>query len=215
MPFRLRIVLLLVAAAVAALPSARSAHATIIGDARIPYSATRTVVVDRKTYTGKVFHTPGHQRHDVDIGGIPMSFILDFDGSKGAVVLPALSSFIDFPLPFLLIELYQNRLGGKAVGEELIDGISATKYRLDYTARDGARGEGFIWVSRDNILLRIEGRVLIPGRRPMEIAMVLSNVKRGPQDPDLFEVPKGLHRIPPEALEALFNLGAKLKHRGN
>ncbi len=212
MPFRLPIVLLLVAAA---LPPAQAARATIIGDARVPYSATRTVTVDHRTYVGKIFHTPGKQRHDVAIVGIPMHFIIDFDDSKGAVVLPALASYIDFPLPLLLIEFYQSRLDGQAVGEELIDGIAATKYRLDYTAPDGARGEGFVWVSRENILLRLEGRALVPGRRPMEIAMALSDIKRGPQDPDLFRVPKGLHRIPQEALEALFNLGGSLKYKGD
>ncbi|HEX4112773.1 MAG TPA: hypothetical protein VH020_09580 [Stellaceae bacterium] len=189
------------------------AAAEIVGDASVPYSATRTVTVNSKSYTGKVFHIPGKQRHDVDINGIPLSFILDLDGGRGVVILPALVSYIDFPLPPLLSELDRHRLDRKAVAEELVDGLRATKYRLDYIATDGTRGAGFLWLSHDNILLRIEGRIERRGhRKPMVVSMHLSDIKVGRQDRDLFRVPKGLHKIPAEALELLLNMRSHKSH---
>jgi hypothetical protein len=188
---------------------AASAKAATVGDADIPYSATRIVTVNGKTYTGKVFHIPGQQRHDVDINGIPVRFILDIADRQAIVILPALESYIKFPLPPLLAELGRRRLDRKAVGEESIDGQLATKYRLDYTATDGTRGDGYLWLSRDNILLRIDGRILRRGHRPMAVAMRLSDLKLAAQDKNLFLIPKGLHKIPLEGLQLLLNMHVK------
>jgi hypothetical protein len=196
--------------AIAALP----AVAAVVGDASVPYSATRIVTVNGKTYEGRVFHTPGKQRHDVDINGLPMIFILDIADSDGVVVLPDLKSYIDFPLPPLLAELDRRQLGSDAVGEERINGMRATKYRINYTASDGSRGEGLIWLSRDNILLRLEGRIVRPHHhKPMTVSMSLSDLRVGPQDKSLFLIHKGLHKIPYEALELLMNMRAP-KSRG-
>ncbi len=181
-------------------------RAAVVGDTAVPYSAARIVTVNGKEYVGKVFAAPGKQRHDVVINGIPVSFVLDIAGGRGVVVLPGLHSYVDFPLPPLLAELDRRRLARHAVGDELIDGLRAVKYWLDYTASDGTRGEGFIWLSRDNILLRIEGRILRPRHRPMTISMRLEGLKLGRQGNALFELDKGLHRLPYEAIEMLLNL---------
>ncbi|HEX4112843.1 MAG TPA: hypothetical protein VH020_09935 [Stellaceae bacterium] len=207
--FRLFFLATLVAGSIAARP----AGAEIVGNASVPYSATRIVTVNGKSYTGKVFHSPGEQRHDVDINGIPLSFILDLADDRGVVILPALVSYIEFPLPPLLSELDRRRLDRKAVGEETIDGVRATKYRIDYVATDGTRGDGFLWLSRDNILLRIEGRIERRGhRKPMVVSMRLSDLRVGPQDHNLFKVPRGLRKIPAEALELLLNMRGHKSH---
>jgi hypothetical protein len=192
--------------------AAEPALSAVVGDASVPYSATRVVTVNGKVYEGKVFHTPGKQRHDVDIGGIPVSFILNIAERTGVIVLPALNSYFDFPLPPLLAELDRHRLDRKEVGEERIDGLRATKYRVDYTASDGTRGEGFVWLSRENILLKIEGRIQRPRHKPMRISMNLTDLKLGPQNADLFSIGRGLRRVPYEALELLLNLRTKKSH---
>lgn len=203
MLFRLML-LLAIFAGLAAAP----AGAAIVGDASVPYSATRIVTVDGKTYRGKVFHTPGKQRHDVEINGLPLTFILNIENRSGAIVLPALNAYIDFPLPPLLRELDRRRLERYAVGEERMDGLSATKYRVDYTASDGVKGAGFVWLSRHNILLAIEGRILRPRHRPMTVSMHLQNLDIRPQPANLFVIPKGMRHLPTDALEVLLNLRA-------
>jgi len=201
--FRSAFLTILVAMAISSPPAA----ADIIGDAAVSYSASQTVTVNGRTYHGKVFHNPGRHRVDVDINGIPASFILDLADRDGIVVLPALASYLEFPLPPLLSEFDRRRLDHKGVGEERVAGIRATKYRLNYAATDGTRGDGFIWLSPDNILLRIEGRILRRGHKPMVISMNLSNIQLGPQRESLFRLNKGLHKIPEEALKLLLNMG--------
>ena len=202
-----RLMLLLVVLGGFAVPEAT--NAAIVGDASVPYSANLTVTVDGKTYRGKVFHTPGKQRHDVDINGIPFTFILDIENRSGAIVLPALKAYVDFPLPPLLRGLDRRRLERHAVGEERIDGLRATKYRVDYTASDGVRGDGFIWLSRENILLALDGRILRPRHRPMTVSMHLADLSLAPQPESLFAIPKGLREIPYDALALLLNMRLK------
>ncbi|MGH6990351.1 MAG: hypothetical protein ACREE3_10695 [Stellaceae bacterium] len=185
------------------------ANAAIVGDASVPYSAIRTVTVDGRTYVDRVFHVPGKEREDVSVGGIAIDFILDLDRHRAVAILPTLVSYLEFPLPPLLAQLDRRRLDGKAVGQTRLDGLSATKYRLDYTASDGTNGAGAVWLSRDNILLRIKARLLRPHKRPIRIGMMLSHLKIGPQRRSLFMIPHGLHRIPYAALQALLNLGRR------
>jgi hypothetical protein len=138
-------------------------------------------------------------------------FILSPASGDGIAIAPGLKSYVEFPLPPLMAELDRDRLKGKEVKEGRIEGLRATEYRLDDAASDGVRGAGTIWLSDDNILLRIEGTITRPGHKPMHLAMALSDVKLGPQPPSLFDVPAGLRRIPVEALQALMNLSLKLK----
>jgi hypothetical protein len=185
------------------------ARAAIVGDTAVPYSATRIVTVDGKEYRGKVFAVPGKQRHDVDINGLELSLVLDIAGGAGVIAVPTLHSYVDFPLPPLLAELDRQQLEGHAAGEERIAGLPAVKYRLEYTASDGSRGMGFIWLTHDNILLRIDGRIERPGHRPTTVTMRLDDLRLGPQDDDLFEITTGLKKLPYQALEMLLNLRLK------
>ncbi len=206
------IVAAIIAASLTAAAAPLPSRAAIVGDAAVPYSATRIVTVNGKDYVGKVFAIPGKQRHDVDINGIAMSFILDVTGGKGVVIVPSVNSYVDFPLPPLLAELDRHRLDRHAVGEEPIGGLRATKYRIDYTASDGTRGDGFLWLTRDNILLRMEGRIMRPRHRPMTMTMRLEGLKFGRQDDALFAAPKDMRRLPYEALEMLLTLRMKTRH---
>ncbi len=195
-----------------ALIASGEARAVIVGDATVPYSATRIVIVDGKEYRGRVFSVPGKQRHDVDINGLELSFLLNIAGEAGVIAAPALHSYVDFPVPPLLAELDRRRLEGHKAGEERIGGLPAVKYRLAYTASDGWRGMGFLWLSRDNILLRIDGRIERPGHRPMTVTMRLEDLQLGPQDDELFHISRGLKKLPYQALEMLLNLRLKTRH---
>jgi len=197
-------------AALATMAGTAVAREPMVGDARIPYSAVRTVTLDGKTYSGKVFHEPGKERLDQSISGIELNFILDLEASAGFIVVPSLNSYVPFHPPALLAELNRSRLKGLAVGEERIAGMRATKYRIDYTASDGVHGDGFIWLGDDNILLRIDGRVERKTHKPMTIRMELSDIRPGPQNPALFNPPAGMKPIPEEALQTLLSLTMKL-----
>ena len=186
----------------------RDAAAALLGDASVPYSAERTVTVNGRAYSGKVFHTPGHQRHEQTIQGFAQVVLLDASAKRGWLVLPDLKTYVEFAFPKLMADLGDPALRRAPVGRETVNGVPTTKYRIDHTAADGTHGEGFLWISAQGIMMRLDGTVARPGAtRPTTIRMELSHLVMGPQDPTLFELPQGLVKLPAAALEPL--LGGK------
>lgn len=182
----------------------RHAAAAMLGDATVPFSADRTVTVNGHRYVGKLFATPGHQRHEQDLLGMREVFLLDVGRARGFLLVPAVKTYVEFPFPTVMAELDAPDLTGTPAGQETVHGIRTTRYRIDHTAADGSKVTGLAWVSRSNVLMKFDVAILRAGSsRPVKIAMELSNLLEEAQDPSLFELPPGLARLPAEALGPL------------
>ena len=185
---------------------ASSAHASALLDAQVSFSATRTVTVDGKPYTGPMFHEPGRERDEQKLGAMDMAFILDSQSSQGFLVVPSIKTYVTFPFPPMLAALVDAEMDKQQpVGEETIDHIPTTKYQVEKTTSDGSHGEGFVWVSKRGVLMRIDGVVTSPGGHKTKIAMKLADVKEGPQKPELFAPPVNMNELPFQALAPLLN----------
>jgi hypothetical protein len=182
------------------------AHASALLNAPISFSATRTVTIDGKPYTGPMFHEPGRERDEQKLGAMDMAFILDSQSSQGFLVVPSIKTYVVFPFPPMLSALVDAEMDKQiAVGEESVDHIPTTKYRVDKTTSDGSHGEGFVWVSKRGVLMRLDGVVTSPGGHRTKIAMKLADVKEGPQKPELFAPPVNMNELPFQALAPLLN----------
>lgn len=181
------------------------ARAAMFGDASVAYSAERTVTVNGRSYTGMVFHVPGHERHEQEIQGISEVVILDATDKHAFLIVPMLKSYIAFGFPSLMAELDAPDLRRDPVGRETVNGVRTTKYRIDHVSADGSRAQGFAWLGPQGVLMRIDGTMTRGGGgKPLAIRMELANLALGPQDPALFKVPPGLAKLPAQALEPLF-----------
>lgn len=182
------------------------ATAAMLGDAAVSYSAERTVVVNGHSYTGMVFHTPGHDRHEQEIQGIPEVILLDAAAKQGILLLPGLNSYLPFAFPRLMAELDNPSWRRVPQGEELVNGVRTTKYRVDHTAADGSHAQGWLWLSAQGILMRLDGVVTRAGATGgTSIRMELAGLRLGRQDPQLFQIPAGLIKLPSGALEGLLS----------
>ena len=182
------------------------AHASALLDAPISFSATRTVTIDGKPYTGAMFHEPGRERDEQKLGAMDMAFILDSQSSQGFLVVPSIKTYVTFPFPPMLSALVDAEMEKqKPVGEESVDHIPTTKYRVEKTTGDGSHGEGFVWVSKRGVLMRLDGVVTSPGGHKTKIAMKLADVREGPQKPELFAPPINMNELPFQALAPLLN----------
>lgn len=188
-----------------ALGLALPVRAAALLDAPVSFSATRTVTIDGKAYTGAMYHEPGRERDDQKLGAMEMDFILDGQSGQGFLVVPSVKTYVDFPFPPLLSALVAGEMVKTPVGEETIDRIPTTKYRVDKTTSDGSHGEGFVWVSKRGVLMQLDGTVTRPGGHKNRIAMHLADFREGPQQPELFAPPAGLNELPFEALAPLLN----------
>jgi len=194
-------------AVVLALISA-SASAATLGEAKTGFSADRTLVIDGKTYQGRMWTMPGMERHEQNLNGIPAAFVLRSDTPLADLVLPELHTVVEFMLPAELRLFSDPRLTRRPVGHETINGIATTKYAIDETVPEG-HGEGFLWLSDSGIPMKLDGSFTRTSGRAAHLHWELNHVKLGPQPGSLFEAPHGFSKLPGDAIAPL--LGLKLK----
>jgi hypothetical protein len=185
-----------------------AAQAATLGDAQIGFTADRTVVVDGRSYVGKIWAMPGKERHEQAIQGFQPIFLLRTGNPLGEIVLPQLKTIVQFTLPPELRILGASEFKKHAVGEETVNGIATTKYAIDESLPEG-RASGTLWLSRDGIAMRLDGNFTKQSGKVSTVRWELSHVRIGPQPASLFEAPQGYSKLPPEAIAPL--LGLKLK----
>jgi len=172
-------------------------------DAPVFYTATRDVTVDGRSYSGIVHHVAGKERQEQTLLGMQDVFILDGKADQGWLVVPALKSYIAFPFPPVMAMLASPILKKTRIGDDAVDGIPTVKYRIHTTARDGTVADGFAWLSRRGVLMKLQGSVIAPQGHRTTIEMALRDVKEAPQDSALFVPPRNFTQLPAEALAPL------------
>jgi len=189
-------------------PLIAGARAGTIADSRVGFSADRTLILDGRTYVGKIWTMPGKERHEQMIKGFDPVFILRGDTPVGDVVLAQLHTTVEFVFPAELRLLADKRLTRHPIGHEVVNGIPTTEYAVNETTPQG-HAEGTLWLSRDGIPMRCAGTFTAPNGHHSTLKWELSHVKIGPQPDSLFEVPAGFNKLPAEAIAPL--LGMTLK----
>jgi len=184
------------------------ARAATLGDAQIGFTADRTLVIDGRSYQGKIWTMPGKERHEQAIQAFRPIFLLRAGNALGEVVLPQLKTIVQFAMPPELRLLSDPALKKHPVGQESVNGIATTKYAIDETVPEG-HATGALWLSRDGIPMRLAGSFTRPNGKIATVRWELNHVKIGPQPAALFEAPQGFSKLPPEAIAPL--LGLKLK----
>ncbi len=187
---------------------AGAAGAATLGDARIGFSAERTLVIDGRIYKGKIWTMPGKERHEQAIQGFRPVFLLRSDSPVAEVVLPQIKTIVQFAMPPELRLLASPDLKRRPVGQDKINGIATTKYAIDQIVQDG-HAKGTLWLSRDGIPMKLAGTFTGTKGKVSTIGWELSQVRIGPQPAALFEAPQGFSKLPAEAVVPL--LGIKLK----
>src|SRR5580704_7325319 len=132
------------------------APAATLSDAKVGFSADRLLVVNGKSYHGKMWNMPGKERHEQDMNGIPAAFVLRTDTPIGDLVLPKLHTTVEFVLPPELRLFDDPRLSKTPVGHEAINGVATTKYDIAVTVPEG-HGSGSLWLSDQGIPMKLDG----------------------------------------------------------
>jgi hypothetical protein len=193
---------------VAAAAPAASAAARMLGDPSVPFSADRTLIVGERSFSGKLYATPGSQRHEQQIAGVDQVIILHGKDAKGWLVLPTLNSYVEFRFTPAAAELSADDLLTTGLGEETVNGLRTTKYRIEHQAQDGTAADGYVWLTREGIPMRLDGMYRpANGGKPTAVHMELSNVRQGPQNAALFAVPQNMMKLPGGALAPLLGTG--------
>jgi hypothetical protein len=182
-----------------------AASAGTLGDPQVGFSAERVLVFNGQSYVGRMWNMPGEQRHEQPLPMAKPVFILRADSAVGDIVLPNLRTTVEFALPRVLGALGKPELLGSPVGDEAVNGIATTKYAVDKAIPEG-RLSGAVWLSRDGIPMRCDGRFSARDGRVSTVHWELRRVKIGRQNPALFEIPPDYTKLPPDAAAILMGL---------
>lgn len=162
----------------------------------VEYSADRQVESEKGTMTQKVYHAPGKERSDIQMGGMQSAMILRQDKKVGWMLMPAQKMYMEMDFAQARERMGPTSPGESpqitVVGNETIEGLATTKYKLVTADKKYA---GFMWFTDDGIAIKMDLLSRDPSKKS-RITMTLKNLQVGDQDDALFEIPAGYSKVP-------------------
>jgi outer membrane lipoprotein-sorting protein len=178
--------------------------AEILPAPTVEYSADSTLDAAGMKMRTRVYYSPGKQRREVTSDGQQQVMILRVDKSISWMLMPDSRQYMDMPLSTGMessgaVEGYE--VQRTAAGKERVNGLDTTRYKAVLETPAGIRLEGFIWVTEQGLLVKLDANATgseVSGRMRMDV----TNVRFGPQDPRLFEIPAGYTKYQLQGLGA-------------
>jgi hypothetical protein len=179
--------------------AAGAAHADGFPRPRADFSAEATLQTGAMTLESKVYHSGSKDRREHHVQGRNQIIIVRGDKRRVWVLLPEPHMVMEMDLaeatPSVGVLPEGARVDRSRVGEETLNGQATTKYKIEVTQRDGAKLEGTMWLTPDDIVMKLEARAQGSGSQTF-LNLELRNLRRGKQDPSLFELPPGYTAVP-------------------
>ena len=180
-----------------------AASATALPRPTVPYVADVTMDMSghgsghqKMEVKGKVYMDGDMERRETSVMGRTSVVITRRDKNVTWVLMPERSVYVEHPIGGKYDDPYAswNKAGVTLtkVGEEKLNGVEATKYRAEAKASDGHMDTGFVWLTKENIPVRLEANVK---GQESKLVVNYTNIKTGKQDASLFEVPTGYHKM--------------------
>jgi hypothetical protein len=156
---------------------------------KVEYSADSTMETEGgMTMKSRVYHAPGKQR--IEMGGADGNVSIIRKDKK---VIWQLMGDMYMEMPMNQADSqdpHDMDIQQTAVGEETVNGVKTTKYKVIATKKDGSKFGGFFWTTKDGITVKMD-LLSKEGDKKMRMSQELTNLKIGKQDPKLFEIPPG------------------------
>ncbi len=215
---RARVALLLVACCLGLLPVAAPA-ATNLLDLKVEYSAESVIGSGADAKSGHLWRTPTSLRHEMTESGQTETVIVRFDEGKAWLLLPALRMALGTSLDAASqlagassVLSAVSKLHPVAVGSDTLEGMRATKYRVQMDDPKAGQFDGFVWSTTQGVVLKVDGEGEQGGRRGA-IHMLFRNIRIGPQVPALFDPPSDYRQVTvaPSEIEAMLKAMAQLQ----
>ena len=182
------------AIAVSLLYLTASAQSATAPASQAEYSADYVMETAEGAIRGHLNVAPGKERREDAMEGTTTVMIRRDDLKKMWMLMPSERMYMEMnagqpamgegaPDP----NAYQTEM--TTVGREELDGLMTTKSKVVMTGKDGKMG-GFWWTTDQGVVVKMDV-IGIDGNTKMRMKRELSNIKLGPQDASLFEIPKG------------------------
>ncbi|MBI5885064.1 MAG: DUF4412 domain-containing protein [Deltaproteobacteria bacterium] len=145
----------------------------------------------------RVYHSGAMERMEQEMDGATQAIILRADKKLAWVLMPQMRMYMEVGYDALGASVYDpNDMDYTLVdeGPDTVAGVKTEKYRMSAVGKDGKRFEGYLWLTLEDIMVRIEA--VSKGKdRTERVNMELRNLRIGPVDRSLFEVPAGYTKM--------------------
>jgi len=200
--------LALAAVIAAALLSALPAEAQLLGleqylsPPSVDYAADVVMTADGDKVDGKIMRATGKERRELTVEGEIEIIVIRLDRRLVWSLAPDDKLYVESSLDEALGRVpgpagkpREAQLTVTALGSETIDGLHATKKKVSGKEGDGSPVEGTVWMSDQGIVLRAESDIVDEDGKHHMLRMELKNLRIGPQNSTLFEIPAGYKRV--------------------
>ncbi|MCC2638471.1 MAG: uncharacterized protein K0Q68_2190 [Moraxellaceae bacterium] len=161
----------------------------------VAYSAEQIIETTPGPFRNRLYVDADRERQDASLGGGTVTTVIRRDRGVAWLLVPGRPQYEEVPLEAAASASVEARLAGLArrdVGAAVIDDLPARHY--SWHAADG-RLAAYSWVTADGITRRAE-LLADPATGAPAAVIRLQDVRLGPQDPALFELPPGYQRRP-------------------
>lgn len=162
----------------------------------VEYSADRLIGSDDGVMEGKVYYAPGKERNEMSAGEAVM--IMRLDRKVMWMLTPKEQMYMEHKFGEGRREKGDYRecdVRQTDAGEEVVNGVRTKKRTVDIACPDREKFSGTVWMTRENIVMKMETAEKGGGSKKKTYRMELKNLKIGKQDPALFEIPSGYRKM--------------------
>ena len=156
------------------------------------YAADTVMQSDAGEIRGRVWASGDKERRELAMQGRRHVLIVRRDRGVTWTLLPEQRMYVESALGEA--GLPAAGVGGdvtrEALGRETVNGTSTTKYRVHGTAADDTPFEGTMWMTEQEIPMRV-----VAEQGGASVRMELSNLTTGAVDPARFKIPAGYRRF--------------------
>ena len=176
------------------------AHAATPPKPQVEYSADSVLETADAKMQGHVNYTPARERREMVMGrgGEKIFMIMREDKKVAWTLMPADKMYIETNInqanSSTSPDASKYKMEHTVIGPDTINGISTTKSKVVMTGPKGEKMDGFMWLSKDNIMVKIDATASDKNKKT-RFMTELSNLKIGKQDAKLFEIPAGYEKM--------------------
>ena len=185
------------AAIIGVLLSSGVGRAEKLMEPQVEYSAWSVIETQMGVVKGKVYHAKTKERQELrgEMIGVESIAIVRKDKKVVWVLMPASKTYMEQPLgEGTSSNMPDGDYELTKIGLETLNGHKTTKSKFTCVLKDGKLLEGFLWMTGDGIIVKMDAAGKDP-ERDARVKIELTNIKIGKQDDSLFELPPGYNKL--------------------
>ena len=164
-----------------------------------PYYSEAVMKQGDRSVPVKTWYSADKVKMEVSNGGRQLVLIADRMAKTLTLILPGRKGYFIRPMPQDTFGPLGKTGPGKGmafekVGEEAVNGTKAVKYKVSGKNAGGSAFDGHLWITADNIIVRLDGRQTAAGKE-QAIRVDVKVLKMGPHDAKVFTVPEGYRKM--------------------